>query len=308
MRRRSRVYWCLLPKNLLDISATLNAMREFIVITGMSGAGRSLAGDTLEDLGWHVIDNLPPALIPALLAHAEEPDSGVDRVALVLGIGRDHSHVRPALKRIKATNVPVSVVFLEALPRVLVQRYESVRRRHPLDDGHGLEAAIHAETESLQSVRAESDLVIDTSELNVHQLRQRLQQYFDNDAPGGALHTRVTSFGYKHGVPLDVDLVFDCRFLPNPHWDDELRSFTGLEKPVADFLSAQPEAQAFLEHLDGLLDTLMPSYLRQGKSYLTIAFGCTGGRHRSVWMAEQTAAMLRTKHIEPAIAHRDVTK
>jgi len=283
-------------------------MREFIVITGMSGAGRSLAGDTLEDLGWHVIDNLPPALIPALLAHAEDPDSGLDRVALVLGIGRDHSHVRPALKRIKATNVPVSVVFLEALPRVLVQRYESVRRRHPLDDGHGLEAAIHEETESLQSVRSESDLVIDTSELNVHQLRQRLQQYFENDAPGGALHTRVTSFGYKHGVPLDVDLVFDCRFLPNPHWDDELRKFTGLEKPVADFLSAQPEAQAFLEHLDGLLDTLMPSYLRQGKSYLTIAFGCTGGRHRSVWMAEQTAAMLRTKHIDPAIAHRDVTK
>ncbi len=279
-------------------------MRELVVFTGLSGAGRSLAGDTLEDLGWKVIDNLPPALIPPLLEEAAKPESGLDRVALVLGAAPDQSQVGPAVELLRSTEGPVRVVFLEARPRVLVQRYESVRRRHPLDDGRGLEAAIKAEAQALETVRAHADLVIDTSDFNVHALRARLQQAFDTTNPG--LNARVMSFGYKHGLPLDVDLVFDCRFLPNPHWDDELRPFTGLQQPVADFLARQELTGEFLERLDEMLDLLLPAYLDEGKSYLTLAFGCTGGRHRSVWMAEQVAERLRAKGLSPTVAHRDV--
>lgn len=279
-------------------------MREFVVITGMSGAGRSLAGDTLEDLGWQVIDNLPPALIRPLLDEIDKPDSTLDRVALVLGAAPDQSQVKPAVELLRKTNVPVRIVFLEARTRVLVQRYESVRRRHPLDDGSGLEAAIGNEVAALETIRAEADLIIDTTELNVHALRARLQQYFGTSTPG--IHTRVVSFGYKHGLPLDVDLVFDCRFLPNPHWDDELRPFTGLETPVAEFLEGQELTKPFLDRLDDMLDLLIPAYLAEGKSYLTLAFGCTGGRHRSVWMSEQVAERLRQKGLSPTVAHRDL--
>ncbi|MDH3753486.1 MAG: RNase adapter RapZ [Acidimicrobiia bacterium] len=283
-------------------------MREFIVITGMSGAGRSLAADTLEDLGWYVIDNLPPALIPPLLDQVDEPDQSLDRVALVLGVGKEHSKVRPALELLRDTKVPVTVVFLEARPRVLVQRYEGVRRRHPLDDGSGLEDAIAAEAASLETVRSEADLVIDTSDFNVHALRARLTEYFGQSSPASPIHMRLLSFGYKHGLPLDVDIIFDCRFLPNPHWDDELRPFTGLEAPVAEFLSEQKLAGDFLDHLDGLFDQLVPAYIEQGKSYLTVAFGCTGGRHRSVWMAERVGERLRAGGYDPTVAHRDVAK
>lgn len=279
-------------------------MRELIVVTGLSGAGRSLAGDTLEDLGWHVIDNLPPSLLPALLEEADEPDSALDKVALVLGPGPDRSHIEPAIGLLRDASFPVRTVFLEARPRVLVQRYESVRRLHPFDDGHGLAAAIEAEAQALQAVRADADLVIDTSDFNVHEFRARLQDAFDS--PSSGVKTRIMSFGYKHGLPLDVDLVFDCRFLPNPHWDEELRGFTGLEAPVAEFLSKQDRAVEFLERLDSMLDVLLPGYLDEGKGYVTLAFGCTGGRHRSVWMAEQVAERLRARSLDPSVAHRDV--
>ncbi len=281
-------------------------MREFIVVTGMSGAGRSLAADCLEDMGWYVIDNLPPALTPQLVDHVN--DSALDRVALVIGVGRTTEEIRAAIEAIRTSGAGITVVFLEARPRVLVQRYESVRRRHPLDRGDGLEAAIEAERESLVTVKSDADVVIDTSDYNVHGLRARMTDYFGEGSPAEAMRTRIVSFGYKHGVPLDVDVVFDCRFLPNPHWDAELRPYTGLEEPVRDFVLGQKTAQDFLDQLDDMLDLLVPAYVKEGKSFLTLAFGCTGGRHRSVSISEEVATRLRAKGVEPSIAHRDVSK
>jgi len=281
-------------------------MREFIVITGMSGAGRSLAADSLEDMGWYVIDNLPPGLTAQLVEHVS--GSRLDRVALVIGVGRSHEEIHQAIEAIRSAEARLTVVFLEARSRVLVQRYESVRRRHPLDDGVGLEAAIEAEQAALVDVKADADVVVDTSDFNVHGLRARMTEYFGEGSPAEGMRTRILSFGYKHGVPLDVDVVFDCRFLPNPHWDAELRPHTGLDDPVRDFVLGQPVAQSFLDHLDTMLELLVPAYVAEGKSYLTVAFGCTGGRHRSVCIAEEAAARLRGRGVEPSVAHRDVSK
>jgi UPF0042 nucleotide-binding protein len=200
-------------------------------------------------------------------------------------------------------------LFLDAADEVLVRRFDETRRRHPVAESHRVSEGIARERELLEEIKGQADIVIDTSELNVHELRDRLREIIGEpaDMPSG-LQINVVSFGYKHGLPLDVDLVFDCRFLPNPHWVDELRPLTGRDDAVRDYVLGQPEAQEFLTRLESLFALLMPAFVREGKSYLRIALGCTGGRHRSVVIAEELARHLRTRDLDPAVLHRDIER
>jgi len=283
-------------------------VNEFIVITGLSGAGRSQAADILEDLGWFVIDNLPPALIPKVSELASSPGSDISRVVLVVGTGRYHDEVLPALESLEHPGTRLRIVFFEASTDVLVRRYESTRRRHPLAVERSLAEAIEAERDLLQPVKERADVVVDTSDFNVHQLRDRVLDLFADEHPEVGMQTTVTSFGYKHGLPLDTDLVIDCRFLPNPHWVEELRPLTGLDEAVRRYVLDQEISGAFLDELTSLLELLLPAYVTEGKSYLTLALGCTGGRHRSVAIAEEIAARLRDRGFAPKVTHRDIAR
>ena len=284
-------------------------MSEFIVITGLSGAGRSQAADHLEDLGWFVIDNLPPQLIPKVAELASAPGAPFSQVVLVVGTGPGFDDVLPALRRVRAGDTPVRILFLEASTDALVRRYESTRRRHPLGDDMSLTDAIDRERSLLDPVKAEADVVVDTSDLNVHQLRERMVNLFAADvAPASLMRTGVVSFGYKNGLPLDVDIIIDCRFLPNPHWVEELRPLSGLDQPVRDYVMSQPETEEFMERLDALFELVLPAFVREGKSYLTVAFGCTGGRHRSVALAEAMAERLAAHGHDPTVTHRDIER
>lgn len=284
-------------------------MSEFVVITGLSGAGRSQAADDLEDLGWFVIDNLPAELIPKVTELVQSPGSSTPRVALVVGVGAHQSDLMPALARLRAAGGRVRQLFLDAGTDVLVRRYEGTRRRHPLlVPGEGLAEAIERERELLEPVKAAADVVVDTSALNVHELHDRIVTLFGEDHPDAGMQTRVVSFGYKHGLPLDVDIVLDCRFLPNPHWIDDLRPLTGLDDAVRRYVLSQGPARELLTRLDELLGMLLPAYVAEGKSYLTLAFGCTGGRHRSVAIAEEVASLLRRRDFAPTVLHRDIAK
>ena len=261
----------------------------------------------LEDLGWFVIDNLPPALIPKVGELADAPGSTTGNVALAVPGGANVDELLAAIAELRASGARVRILYLEASTATLVRRYESTRRRHPFGD-KGLTEAIEGERAALEAVKAEADVVIDTSNLNVHELRDRLVDLFGTESPAGAMSTQVVSFGYKHGMPIDVDLVLDCRFLPNPHWVEELRPLTGLDAPVSDYVLGQPLTGAFLERLERMLGLLLPAYVQEGKSYLTIAFGCTGGQHRSVAIAEETAKILQRIGHSPHVTHRDVEK
>ena len=285
---------------------------NFVVIAGMSGAGRSHAANNLEDLGWFVVDNLPPSLMPKMAELAGTPGRGFDRLALVVGACRHHDEIVGTIDGLRGDIEQMRILFLDATTDVLVRRYESTRRRHPLSDPGGrgtltLAEAIGAERSALEPVRATADVVIDTSEFNIHQLRDRMAELFGvGEDP--SMRITVLSFGYTHGVPLDVDIVIDCRFLPNPHYVDELRPLSGLDTPVADYVMSQPVAGEFLERMESLLSLTVPAYVAEGKSYLTVAFGCTGGRHRSVAVTEHIAEVLPAMGHEPAVVHRDIDK
>ncbi|HVM02829.1 MAG TPA: RNase adapter RapZ [Acidimicrobiales bacterium] len=283
-------------------------MAEYLVITGLSGAGRSTAAATLEDLGWVVIDNLPPSLI---LQVSEMALTGGESEKVALVSGRSGAAYVEELTRAidllrRSGRGPVRVLFLDAADDVLVRRFEGTRRRHPVDAdtvGEGIER----ERESLATIKAQADVRIDTTELNVHQLRDRLVDLFEPD-PVGGMRTSVVSFGYQHGIPLDVDLVFDCRFLPNPHWVDELRPLTGLDAAVRDYVLAQPDTKEFLARLDDLFALVLPGYVKEGKTYLSVAVGCTGGRHRSVVLAEEVARSMEAHGFRPVVNHRDLAR
>ena len=281
-------------------------MAEYLIVTGLSGAGRSTAAATLDDLGWLVIDNLPPMLIPQV-AELALPGGENEKVALVSGrsSGAYVEDLTDAIDHLRnTTGAQVRVMFLEAADDVLVRRFEGTRRRHPVASdtvGEG----IARERESLATIKAQADIRIDTTELNVHQLRERVVDLFDSD-PKGGLRTSVVSFGYQHGIPLDVDLVFDCRFLPNPHWVDELRPLTGLDPAVRDYVMDQPDTKEFLTKLDDLFTLLLPGYVKEGKTYLSVAVGCTGGRHRSVVLAEAVARSIEAHGFKPVVHHRDL--
>jgi UPF0042 nucleotide-binding protein len=274
----------------------------------MSGAGRSTAAAVFEDAGWFVVDNLPPELAGRVVDLVARP-GGSDRIALVVGrSGTELGGLDDAIRDLRATGTPVRVLYLDAQDDVLVRRYEGTRRRHPIE-GEGVEGAIAVERALLAPVRQLADIVVDTSDLNVHQLRDRILDLFtDQTRPEMGLRIAVVSFGYSHGLPRDADLVFDCRFLPNPHWIPELRPHTGLDVDVRDYVLGQPAAKDFLKKLDDMLGLLLPAYVEEGKAYLTIAIGCTGGRHRSVAIANALHDMIEARGYDSNISHRDVQK
>ncbi len=283
-------------------------MSEYLVVTGMSGAGRSTAGATLEDLGWFVIDNMPSALISKVSELVDGSGSELERVALVVGRGGgDLDDVLPAVDALEAGRNRVRILYLDAADDVLIRRFEGTRRRHP-QAARGVMDSIADERHLLSGLRDRADLVIDTGELNTNQLRTRLMEVFGEEEPGSTMQTSIVSFGFKHGAPRDVDLMFDCRFLPNPYWDETLRSHSGLEPEVRKFVLDRPETTQFLTKLDELLTMLIPAYIREGKSYLTVAMGCTGGRHRSVVLAEELARRLDDHGMPTTVFHRDVDR
>ena len=282
-------------------------MAQFVVVTGLSGAGRSQAGATLEDLGWYVMDNIPTALITKVVDLVSASGPEAQRVVLV--VGRDAGQLgdlQAAIGQLRASGEAVKVLFLDASDEVLVRRFEGTRRRHPLGQ-EGVLEAIADERQRLEAIKEMADVVVDTSELNVNQLRERLADLFGGDE-ATAMQVLVMSFGFKHGVPIDVDNVLDVRFLPNPYWVEEMRPLTGLDEPVRRYVLGQPEAKEFLERAEYLLKFLVPAYVKEGKSYLTIAIGCTGGRHRSVVLVEEIADRLRKMGYNPSTIHRDVER
>lgn len=274
----------------------------------MSGAGRTTAADVLEDRGWFVIDNMPVSLMPKVVELAASPGSDIPKVAFVVGSGSAFAELLGLLDQLRHDGSRVRMVFLDANSETLIRRFESTRRRHPASAGELLGAAIGQERQQLDVMRAAADVLVDTSDLNVHQLRERIAELFSDDDTATGMQIMVTSFGFKHGLPPDVDMVFDCRFLPNPHWVDELRPKTGTDAAVSAYVVETEAAQAFLAELDRLYDVLLPGFQSEGKTYLTIAFGCTGGRHRSVAIAEESARRLRERALDPGITHRDIAK
>ncbi|XVQ16202.1 RNase adapter RapZ [Spirillospora sp. CA-255316] len=274
----------------------------------MSGAGRSTAAKSLEDLDWFVVDNLPPGLLATMADLGGRVKDAVPRIAVVVDVrSRAFTEdLHSAIAELEARGVHPRVVFLEAGDADLVRRFESVRRPHPLQGDGRLVDGIARERDLVREVRAEADLVIDTSGLNVHELRAKIVGFFGNDTGESSLRATVVSFGYKYGLPVDADLVVDCRFLPNPHWVPELRPKTGRDAAVRDYVLGQRGAKEFLDAYTEVLRLLADGYEREGKHYVTLAVGCTGGKHRSVAMAEQIAARLRDEGIEVQASHRDL--
>ena len=285
-----------------------NEPPELVVISGMSGAGRSTAAKVLEDLGWFVVDNLPPSLIATMVDLAARTQGSVPRIAVVVDVrGRSFfEHLHEALEHIEATGLRHRIVFLESADDVLVRRFENVRRPHPLQGDGRITDGIGRERDLLRELRGEADLVIDTSSRNVHELRATLEAAFGRDGSEGGLRATVMSFGFKYGLPVDADLVLDVRFLPNPHWIPELRPHTGLDPEVSNYVLAQPGAKELLESYGEALRIITAGYRKEGKRYMTLAVGCTGGKHRSVAMAEQFAARLNSDGVDTTVVHRDV--
>lgn len=293
-------------------------MAEFLIITGLSGAGRSQAAATFEDVGWFVIDNMPIPLITKVAELVGAPGSETERVALVVGrSGGQLEDLVDAISQLRSTGARVKVLFLEASNEVLVRRFEGTRRRHPLSAGAGPDGgadttpagvaeSIALERELLEPIRETADIVVDTSDLNVHQLRERLLDLFAHSRD--TMQIQVVSFGFKHGVPLDVDNLFDCRFLANPHWVDELRPLSGLDPKVRRYVLDSEGTEEYLDKLDELLSLVLPAYVKEGKSYLKIGIGCTGGHHRSVVLAEELAVRIGAKGFAPLVSHRDIDR
>lgn len=277
---------------------------DVVLVTGMSGAGRSTAARALEDQGWFVVDNLLPGLIPETVRALGEET--VRRVAVVVDVrgGKFFDDTERALAQLRESGLDVRILFLEASDECLVRRFESNRRPHPLQQGERLVDGLRRERVALAGLRADADLVIDTSQLNVHELRRRVDAAFAG--PAAPLRATVMSFGFKYGLPVDADVVLDARFLPNPHWEDSLREHTGLDADVRDYVIGNPEAVGFLDETGALLDVMARGYLHEGKRYVTVAVGCTGGKHRSVALAEEVARRLSGQGIEPMVVHRDL--
>ncbi|MFD7920284.1 RNase adapter RapZ [Streptomyces sp. NPDC059740] len=290
-----------------EAGQSTQATPELVIISGMSGAGRSTAAKCLEDLGWFVVDNIPPELIPPMVELGARSQGNVARIAVVVDVRgrRFFDNLKEALATLDSQKVKRRVVFLESSDEALVRRFESVRRPHPLQGDGRIVDGIAAERDLLRELRGDADLVIDTSGLNVHELRAKMDaQFAGEEVP--ELRATVMSFGFKYGLPVDADLVVDCRFIPNPHWVPELRPYTGLNEEVSQYVFSQPGAKEFLDGYTELLRIVAEGYRREGKRYATIAVGCTGGKHRSVAMSEKLARRLVDEGVETVVVHRDM--
>jgi RNase adapter protein RapZ len=288
---------------------TADDQTDIVVITGLSGAGRSTAAKSLEDLGWFVVDNLPPGLLPTMVDLAARSNGAVSRMAAVVDVrSRAFStDLKSAISELGARGATARVVYLEAAEDTLVRRFDSERRPHPLQGTGRVTDGIAAEQELLREVRGDADLVVDTSRLNVHELRARMRNFFSGGKAAG-LRLSIVSFGYKYGLPVDADLVADCRFLPNPHWIAELAPMTGQDAPVREYILSQSGATEFLHYYTELLRIVLPGYEREGKRFVTLAVGCTGGKHRSVAIAEQLAVRVQAPggDTDVQVVHRDL--
>ena len=283
---------------------------SLLVITGMSGAGKTLALHALEDAGYFCVDNLPPRLLPTLVDLCSQSRQPIAKVALVADVrgGEFFRDLTDAIGKLRSESYEVRIFFLEASDEVLVQRYKETRRRHPLsNNGRDLLQAIQLEREQLAEIRELADEVIDTSGLTPQQLRDEILRRLQL-GDGTTMQVKVVSFGFKYGVPVDADLVFDVRFLPNPNYDPALRPLTGQDERVKEFVLKQTETKEFLSRLKALLEFTLPLYRREGKSYLTIAVGCTGGRHRSVTLAEAIAEIVKANGFVCTVLHRDINR
>ena len=282
---------------------------ELLILTGMSGAGRSTVAHSLEDLGWYVVDNLPPSLLPALAKQSS--DGELPALAVVVDVrgGKFFDDLNAALANLKNDGIKFRLLFLDASDQSLVARFESTRRPHPLQGGDRISDGIDRERAKLHELRESADVVIDTSNLNVHQLAKRTSEIFAEGMIEG-VRLNILSFGYKYGIPVDADLVLDCRFIPNPHWVPELRPLTGLDQAVSDRVFSNEGVTEFVGDYVKLIKDMLPGYIREGKKYLTIAIGCTGGKHRSVAISTEIAKQLGQTGTDLAISahavHRDL--
>lgn len=279
--------------------------QRVVVITGMSGAGRRTAAHAMEDHGWYVVDNLPPVMLPELARQLGA--QGIAKVAVVIDVRSraDMQHLPVVFSELQSVGIHAEICFIEATDDVIVKRQESSRRPVPLQEDGRLMDGIQRERRMMSTLRAAADMVIDTSSLNVHQLQQRVAHAYGGD-DRDELRVIVVSFGFKNGVPIDSDMVFDVRFLPNPHWVPELRPQTGLSPAVSSYVLGQPATEPFLAHLLALLDTVLPGYVRENKRQVALAIGCTGGKHRSTAIAEELARRLREWSLPVQVMHRDL--
>ena len=283
---------------------------EVVVVTGMSGAGRSTVAHAMEDLGWYVVDNLPPALLSNLCDMAAKT---VTNIAVVIDVrGRQFfDDLNVALSEIGERGIARRILFVDAADEVLIRRFESTRRPHPLQGADRIVDGISKERDRLREVRSISDVVIDSSALNIHQLEKKIEELF-HDSESADLRVNILSFGYKYGIPVDADLVMDCRFIPNPHWIPELRPMNGLDKPVSDNVLQSKNVQEFLTRYQALFETMADGFFSEGRKYLTLAVGCTGGKHRSVAIAEELTRRLNEKQeisnhtVAASSIHRDL--
>ena len=282
---------------------------ELLILTGMSGAGRSTVAHSLEDLGWYVVDNLPPSLLPALAKQSNEGELPALAVVVDVRGGKFFDDLNAALANLKNDGIHFRLLFLDASDQSLVARFESTRRPHPLQGGDRISDGIDRERAKLHELRESADVVIDTSNLNVHQLAKRTSEIFAEGMIEG-VRLNILSFGYKYGIPVDADLVLDCRFIPNPHWVPELRPLTGPDQAVSDRVFSNEGVTEFVGDYVKLIKDMLPGYIREGKKYLTIAIGCTGGKHRSVAISTEIAKQLSSTSSELAISahavHRDL--
>ena len=281
---------------------------ELVIITGMSGSGKASVLKAFEDLGYYCVDNLPVGLIPRF-AELIGQSSEIERTALVVDVreGRQLEEL-PAIVKAVRRIITTRMIFLEASDSVLLRRYSETRRPHPLGIDSPVKSSLTTERKHLRQIRALADLVIDTSKFNVHELRAHIIELFQKKEKGRNILVSCVSFGFKHGVPDDADLVFDVRFLPNPHFVPEFRPLTGRHPKVAKYIRSFPQTTEFVQRISELLVYLLPHYIHEGKSYLTIAFGCTGGQHRSVMIAEDVAKLLRKAGYRVKVGHRDSPK
>jgi UPF0042 nucleotide-binding protein len=294
------------PGPAADDAADGAHLPDLAIITGMSGAGRSTAANVLEDLGWFVVDNLPPALLPTLAELGGRSRGDVARMAAVVDVRSRafFADLTAALAELAAAGSDPRIIFLEASDEALVRRHEAVRRPHPLQGDGRLVDGIAREREMLRDLRADADIVLDTTDLNVHELGSKVLSAFEQDTAG--LQATVMSFGFKYGLPVDADLVADARFLPNPYWVPELRPLSGRDDAVRDYVLAQIGAPEFLDTYEQLLQIVGAGYQREGKRYATVAIGCTGGKHRSVAIAEELATRMRAHGVDATVLHRDL--